>query len=123
MVGNFVEENKVVNMQLNHRVDTMESTLNKRIDGFQSDIAQKIDNLQYSISRLTNQNQVQEKWKFPSQTQQNPRGVHEIVDSSETALKMDEVKAIIILRSGKKVEQPVPKPLDEAKEGQDEESE
>ena len=69
-----------MNVQLNHRVDTMESTLNKRIDGFQSDIAQKIDNLQYSISRLTNQHQVQEKGKFPLQTQQNPRGVHEIAD-------------------------------------------
>ena len=36
---------------------------------------------------------------------------------------MDEVKAVITLRSGKKVEQPLPKLLDEAKEGQDEESE
>ena len=36
---------------------------------------------------------------------------------------MDEVKAIITLRSGKKVDQSMPKPLDEAKEGQDEESE
>ena len=32
---------------------------------------------------------------------------------------MDEVKAVITSRSGKKVEQPMPKPLDEAKEGQD----
>ena len=64
---------------------------------------------------------MQEKGKFPSQTQQNSRGVHEIVDSSETAPKMDEVKVAITLRSGKKVEKPLPKPLDEAKEGQDEE--
>ena len=56
---------------------------------------------------------MQEKGKFPSQTQQNPRGVHE----------MDEVKAVITLRSGRKVEQPMPKPLDEAREGQDEELE
>ena len=75
----------------------------------------------YSIYRLTNQHQVQEEEKFPSQTKKNPRGVHEIDDSSETAPKMDEVKAIITLRSGKKVEQPMPKPLDEAKKGQDEE--
>ena len=34
---------------------------------------------------------------------------------------MDKVKAIITLRSGKKIEQPMPKPLDEAKEGQEEE--
>ena len=34
---------------------------------------------------------------------------------------MDEVKAVITLRSGKKVEQPMPQPLNEDKEGQDEE--
>ena len=95
----------------------MESTLNKRMDGFQNEIAQNIYNLQYFISRLTNQHQVQEKGKFPSQTQQKPRGVHEIDDSGETARKMDEAKAVITLRSGKKVEQPMPKPLDKAKEG------
>ena len=66
---------------------------------------------------------MQEKEKFPSQTQQNHRGIHEIAYSSETAPKMDEVKAVITLRSGKKVEQPIPKPLDKAKEGQDEELE
>ena len=44
-MGNFVEEQKAVNVQLNQRVDTMESTVNKRIVGFQNEIAQKIDNL------------------------------------------------------------------------------
>ena len=66
---------------------------------------------------------MQEKGKFPSQTQQNPKGVHEIADSSETAPKMDEVKAVITLRSGKKIEQSMPKPLDDAKEEQEEEPE
>ena len=65
-MGNFVEEQKVVNVQLNQRVDTVESTLNTRLDGFKSEIAKKFDNLQYSISRLTNHQQVQEKGKFPS---------------------------------------------------------
>ena len=118
-----MEEQKVVNVQLNQGVDTVESTLSKRIDGFQNENSQKIDNLHYSISRLANQHQVQEKGKFLSQTQQNLRGVHEISDSSETAPKMDKVKEVITLRSGKKVEQPMPKLLDEAKEGQDEEPE
>ena len=66
VVGNFVEAQKAVNVQLNQRVDTVESTLDKRIDGFHNEITQKIDNLQYSISKLTNQHQVQEKGKFPS---------------------------------------------------------
>ena len=120
MVGKFLEEQKAVNVQLNQRVDIVESTVNKRIDGFQNEFVQKIDYLHYSIFSLTNQHQVQEKGKFPLHTQQNPKGVHEIAYSSETAPKMDDVKAVITLRSCKNVEQPMPKPLDEAKEGQDE---
>ena len=105
-----------MNVQLNRRIDTVESTLNKKVDELQNDIAQKMDNLQHSISRLTNQHQVQEKGKFFSQTQQNPKGVHQLVNSNETTPKIDEVKAVITLRSGRKVEQPMPKPLDETKE-------
>ena len=58
VVGNFVEEQKVVNAQANQRIDIMESTLNKKMDNLQIEISQKYDNLQYSISRLTNQQQV-----------------------------------------------------------------
>ena len=36
----------------------------------------------------------------------NPKGVHEVGSSSNSG--MDEVKAIITLRSGKEIEQPVP---------------
>ena len=119
-----MEEQKAVNAQANQRIDTVESTLNKKMnnlhseisqkhDSLQAEISQKYDNLQYSISRLTNQQQVQEKGKFPSQTQPNPRGVHEVSSSSELNPKMDEVKAIITLRSGKELKQPVPKAAEE----------
>ena len=116
VVGNFVEEHKAVNTQANQRIDIVESTLNKNIENLQSNLAQKFDNLQYSISRLTNQQQVQEKGKFPSQTQPNPKGVHELSSSSEPPSRIDEVKAVITLRSGKEVEQPVPKPAELGKE-------
>ena len=53
---------------------------------------------------------MQEKGKFPSQTQPNPRGVHELSSSNEPTSRIDEVKAVITLRSGKEVEQLVPKP-------------
>ena len=120
VVGNFVEEQKEVNAQANQRIGTVESTLNKKInnlhskisqkyDNLQSEISQNYDNLQYLISRLTNQQQVQEKGKFPSQTQPNPRGVHELSYSSEPNPRIDEVKAVITLRSGKEVKQPVPR--------------
>ena len=55
VVGNFVEEQKTINVQLTQKINTMESTLNSRMDGLQNELAQKIDNLQYSITRLTNQ--------------------------------------------------------------------
>ena len=78
VVGEFLEEQKGVNVQLAQRIDIVESTLNKKIDGLQSDLNQKIDNLQYSITRITNLLGVQEKGRFPAQTQPNQRGVHEI---------------------------------------------
>ena len=53
---------------------------------------------------------MKEQGRFPSQTLLNPRGVHELSYTSEPAPKMDEVKAIVTLRSGKEIGQPVPKP-------------
>ena len=99
-----MEEQKAVNAQANQSIDTVESTLNKKIENLQSDIAQKFDNLQYSIYRLTNQQQVQEKGKFPSRTQPNSRGVHELSFSSKPTPRINEVKAVITLRSGKEVD-------------------
>ena len=54
VVGDFVEEQKGINVQLAQRIDTVESTLNKRIDGLKSSLNPKIYNLQYSITRITN---------------------------------------------------------------------
>ena len=111
VVGNFVEEQKGINVQLAQRIDTVESTLNKRIDGLESSLNQKIDNLQYSITKINNLLEVQERGRFPSQTLPNPKGIHEIGSSSNS--RLDEVKAIITLRSGKEIEQPVPKIAEE----------
>ncbi|RVW71900.1 hypothetical protein CK203_058397 [Vitis vinifera] len=92
--------------------------LNKRMDGMQNDISQKFDNLQYSISRLTNLNTVQEKGRFPSQPHQNPKGVHEVESHEGESSQMKDVKALITLRSGKKIEKPTPKPHVEKKKRQ-----
>ena len=121
VVGNFVEEQKGINVQLAQRIDTMESTLNKRIDVLEGSLNQKIDNLQYSVTRITNFLEVQEKGRFPSQKLPNPKGVHEIGSSSNS--RMNEVKAIITLRSGKEIEQPVPmttKEIEKEKEAEPE---
>ena len=71
----------------------------------ESSLNKKIDNLQYSITRINNFLEVQEKGRFPSQTLPNLKGVHEIFSSNNP--RLDEVKAIITLRSGKVIEQPV----------------
>ena len=57
---------------------------------------------------------MQENGKFPFQTQPNPRGVHELSSSSEPPPRMDDVKAVITLSSGKEVEQPILKPVKKA---------
>ncbi|RVW58405.1 hypothetical protein CK203_114368 [Vitis vinifera] len=47
--------------------------------------------------------------KFPSQPSQNPKGVHEVETQDGESSKLREVKAVITLRSGKEVDQPLPK--------------
>ena len=73
-----------------------------------SEISNKYDNLQSSISRLSNKQQGPEKGKFSSQTQQNPRGMHEIGSASDPNAKIDEVKAVVTLRSGRELRPTIP---------------
>ena len=116
-----MEDQKGINVQLAQRIDTVESTLNKRIDGLESNLNQKIDNLKYSITKINKLLEVQERGRFPSQTLPNPKGVHEVGSSNNS--EIDEVKAIITLRSGKEVDQPMPKPVEETKKGEEMEPE
>ena len=51
----------------------------------------------------------------------NPKGIHEVGSSSNSG--RDEVKAIITLRSGKEVDQPMPKPVEESRKGEELQSE
>ena len=112
-----MEEQKGINVQLAQRIDTVESTLNKRIDGLESNLNQKIHNLQYSITKINKLLEVQERGRFPSQTVPNPKGIHEVGSSNNSG--MDEVKAIITLRSGREVDQPMPKPVKESRKGEE----
>ena len=66
---------------------------------------------------------MQEKGKFPPKTQPNPRGLHEVSSSSEPNSRMDEVKAIITLRSGKELKQPAPKAVKKGHEAEETEPE
>ena len=48
-VDNFIEDNRVVNVQANREIETVKSSLNRRTEGLQSEMELKLDNLQCSI--------------------------------------------------------------------------
>ena len=98
MVGTFVEEQKVMNVQTNQKIEVVESSLNR-----------KLDNLHFEISKLSNQQlQSSEKGKAPFQAQQYQKVVNEIGLTEEPNVRTDEVKAVVTLRSGKELKQTVP---------------
>ena len=115
-----MDEQKGINAQLKIFFENVESSLNNRIDGLESNLNQRIDILQASTTKM--ENQQQEVGRFPSQPLPNLRGVHELSYSNEPPPKMDEVKAVITLRSGKKVDQPMPKAVEETRKWEELES-
>ena len=93
-----MEEQKVLNAQTNQKIEAVESSLNRKLDSMHSE-----------IWRLSNQQlQGAEKGKFPSQTQQHQKGVHEIGSTNDPNVRVDEVKAVVTLRSGKELRPTVP---------------
>ena len=98
VVGTFVEEHKVLNIQTNQKIEAVESSLNRKMDSMHSE-----------ISRLSNQQlQSSEKEKSLSQTLQNQKGVHEIGSTNDPKVRIYEVKAVVTLRSGKELRPAVP---------------
>ena len=55
-MDNFIREQRVVDVQANKEIDTVENSLDQKLDGLQSGIDHKFDNLQTSISKLAQQN-------------------------------------------------------------------
>ena len=98
VVGTFVEEQKVLNVQTNQKIEAVESSLNR-----------KLDNLHSEISKLSNQQlQSSEKGKAPFQAQQYQKVVNEIGLTEDPNVRTDEVKAVVTLRSGKELKPAVP---------------
>ena len=91
VVGTIVEEQKVLNIQTNQRIDG------------------KLDNMHSEISKLSNQLlQSSEKEKVPFQKQQYQNRVNEIGLTEDTTTRTDEVKAVVTLRSGRELKTAVP---------------
>ena len=98
VVGTFVEEQKVLNVQTNQKIEAVESSLNR-----------KWDNMHSEISKLSNQQlQSSEKGKAPFQAQQYQKVVNEIGLTEDPNAGTDEVKAVVTLRSGKELKPAVP---------------
>ena len=98
VVGIFVEEQKVLNVQTSHKIEAVESSLNR-----------KLDNMHYEISKLSNQQlQSSETGKAPFQAQQYQELVNEIGLIEDPNARTDEVKAVMTLRSGKELKPVVP---------------
>ena len=93
-----MEEHKVLNVQTNQKIEAVESSLNRKMDSMHS-----------KISRLSNQQlQGSGKGKSLSQTLQNQKGMHEIGSTNYLNIRIDEVKAVVTLRSGKELRPAVP---------------
>ena len=98
VVGTFVEEQKVLNVQTNQKIEAVESSLNR-----------KLDNMHSEISKLSNQQlQSSEKGKAPFQAQTYQKVVNEIGLSEDPNAGTDEVKVVVTLRSGKELKSAVP---------------
>ena len=69
-VDNFIEDNRVVNVQTIREIETVKSSLNKRTDGLQSEIDQKLDIQQESILKLVPQFVHQEEENLEEESQE-----------------------------------------------------
>jgi len=77
-----------------------------------------------TLAKLTSTLSFQEKGKFPSQPQQNPKGQYNANASSPGSQHIDQAKSVITLRNGKVIEKPILEPykkddesISEGKEG------
>ena len=109
VVGTFVEEQKVLNVQTSQKIEAVEISLSR-----------KLDNMQSEISKLSNQQlQSSEIGKAPFQGQQYQKLVNEIGLTEAPNAKIDEVKAVVTLRSGKELKPAVPDLVNSAPVGAD----
>ena len=72
--------------------------------------------LKDTLVKFTSTLSFQEKGKFPSQPQQNPKGQYNLSASGSGSQHMDQVKSVTTLRSGKVIEKPVLEPCEKEDE-------
>jgi len=82
--------------------ETLHAFIEKQ-ETINTQLAQSMTDFKDTLVKLTSALSFQEKGKFPSQPQQNPKGQYNANASSY----MDQVKSVIALRSGKVIEKPI----------------
>jgi hypothetical protein len=75
-------------------------------------LAQSMTDFKDTLAKLTSALSFQEKGKFPSQPQQNPKGQYNVNTSSSGSQHMDQAKLVITFRSGKVIEKPILEPCE-----------
>jgi hypothetical protein len=78
--------------------------------------AQTMIDLKDVLTKFTSAFNFQEKGKFLSQPQKNPKGQYNVNASSSGSQHMDQVKLVITLRHGKVIEKPILKPCEKEDE-------
>ena len=66
-----------------------------------------VGDLKAQMSKLTTSLATQEKGKFPSQPLANARGQALVIEGGETSTQLEELKSIMILRSGKVIDKTI----------------
>ena len=104
VVGTFVEQQNVLNVQTSQKIEAVEISLSR-----------KLDNMHSEISKLSSQQlQSSEIGKAPFQGQQYQKLVNEIGLTEAPNARIDEVKAVVTLRSGKELKPAVPELVNSA---------
>ncbi|KAL3579616.1 hypothetical protein D5086_017451 [Populus alba] len=103
--------------------ETLHAFIEKQ-EAINTQLAQGMTDFKDTLAKLTSALSFQEKGKFPSQPQQNPKRQYNANASSSGSQHMDQVKSVITLRSGKVIEKPILEPcekddesISEGKEG------
>ena len=103
--------------------DTLHAFIEKQ-EAINTQLAQTMINFKDTLAKFTSTLSFQEKGKFSSQPQQNPKGQYNSSASSSGSQHMDQVQSVITLHSGQVIEKPFLEPcekddesISEGKEG------
>ena len=84
--------------------DTMHAFIEKQ-ESINNQTVQTLNDLKDTFAKFTSALAIQEKGKFPAQSQPNPKSFQNTQSTSGS--HMDQIKSVITLRSGKIVEKPI----------------